>query len=416
MVRERVEAEVRGDVHLDPLPPRVLGVVSGVVKRHRAVPNLVPVALVPVRAPRGDDVLGLAPPDLLRLAQGRPAAPLDGGERVPARAHRARPAVVAYPARVAVHPREVVLPRGHVERVLGLGDEGLPDDVELADRARVRAAVAELDDAAVLAGLLAGAVVEEDGAFPHPRYGLLGGERVDVQDRLPRRRGGLEVVHRGSAPDALDVRLVLPEVVHERAAKAHGRDLVLVVVDGAEPRVHRIVLDDAGADDRGERARVLGLHPGHRALAAEVLQEDVLGGLVGRTGGGASVGRHDGARGRTDDPRARGGATARGEGEEASARGGERASEPKRRGGGGARDRGRGARGSERASTTRAPRVGAARREARVFREVRTRAGGAAGFGFGESLGSRTLRFPRRALQSAARYPVAGVAGVSKVG
>ena len=95
VVRERVEAEVRG-CPPRPSPPRVRRGVC-VVKRHRAVPNLVPVALVPVR-PRGDDVLGLAPPDLLRLAQGRPAAPSTVGAG-PAGSIAARSAVVAYPAR-----------------------------------------------------------------------------------------------------------------------------------------------------------------------------------------------------------------------------------------------------------------------------------------------------------------------------
>mmetsp|Transcript_11323 Transcript_11323/g.48894 ORF Transcript_11323/g.48894 Transcript_11323/m.48894 type:complete len:283 (+) Transcript_11323:755-1603(+) len=261
-------------------------------------------SLVPIRAAGRDDVPGLAPPDLNRVLQGLPPAPLPHRQRVPRGRHRAVAEIVADPRNVAVDPAETVLPRREHEGV-GSVHERLGDDVELAHGARVRAPVGEVHHASVdSVPIRARAVVEELRAFPDPALPLEGSEGVDVEHGLPGGLRGLEVVHGGAAPDALDVVLVLPEVVHEVAAQAHVGDLPLVVVDGAQLGEHRVVLGFAGGPgDRGERALVLRLDPLHAPLAPQVLEEHVVGGVARRHGGdeGASIGADAG-----ENPRATG--------------------------------------------------------------------------------------------------------------
>ena len=88
----------------------------------------------------------------------------------------------------------------------------------------------------------------------------------------------------------------MPEVVHEVSAQTHPRDLLLVVVNGEEPLVHRILLGCPWPDDGAQGASVLGLDPSHRRSAPEILEEHVFrdpgGGL--RSTGRGTRGSHEG--------------------------------------------------------------------------------------------------------------------------
>ena len=106
--------------------------------------------------------------------------------------------------------------------------------------------------------------------MPHPIRPLGARERVEVEHCRPRRRLASVARHGGTAPDTAHVRAILPEVVElsvQERRKGHpiaclgDRKRVLV-----ERREARIPFQHA------ECLCVFGAHPGHGAVAVDVLE------------------------------------------------------------------------------------------------------------------------------------------------
>ena len=107
---------------------------------------------------------------------------------------------------------------------------------------------------------------------PDPVLAFGRGQGVDIEQDLPRRLVEAKALERGAPPQAARVFAVEPEIVEPRSAPRDHRKLVGPI----ENRCQGVAVGgELSAAEGLQRAIVLGLDPGKRALALDVLEPQI---------------------------------------------------------------------------------------------------------------------------------------------
>ena len=204
----------------------------------------------------------------------RLAAPEDFDDHRIARAGQGAGAEVARDQQgVFIHPGRPAL--GFLQHEAAV-DEGAGGAVELADGHGVLAAVRQGDEAAGLLRRQAGR------ALVDPVLALGRGQGVEVEDGLPLRGVGAVAVQRRGAPDAAHMGRILPEIVDRAVVVETRRGDAVARLDDLQRLLVQALIARVAAQ-HAQRMLIVGIDPGHGALALDLFQPDVG---VGRVRGG----------------------------------------------------------------------------------------------------------------------------------